>query len=134
MAVNRNKWLKLHTRMAEVQIREEDLEEQFVQGSGKGGQKINKTASCVVLKHLPSQTVIKCQRSRSRELNRLHAREELCSRIENERAAAHEEVRHARAKKRRQNRKPTKKEKEAMATIKKRRSEKKQLRKPPKTD
>lgn len=30
------------------QISEEDIEEQFVRGSGPGGQKINKTASCVV--------------------------------------------------------------------------------------
>lgn len=30
------------------QIPEEDIEEQFVRGSGSGGQKINKTASCVV--------------------------------------------------------------------------------------
>lgn len=35
-------------------LKEQDLEEQFVKGSGPGGQKINKTSSCVVLKHLPS--------------------------------------------------------------------------------
>lgn len=33
---------------------ETDLEEQFVRGSGPGGQKINKTASCVVIKHIPT--------------------------------------------------------------------------------
>lgn len=35
-------------------LKEQDLEEQFVKGSGPGGQKINKTSSCVVLKHLPT--------------------------------------------------------------------------------
>lgn len=30
------------------EIDEDDLEEQFVRGSGPGGQKINKTACCVV--------------------------------------------------------------------------------------
>lgn len=29
-------------------IEEDDIDEQFVRGSGPGGQKINKTASCVV--------------------------------------------------------------------------------------
>lgn len=32
----------------EFEIRESDLEEQFVRGSGPGGQKINKTSVCVV--------------------------------------------------------------------------------------
>ena len=32
-------------------IVEEDLEEQFVRGSGPGGQSVNKTSNCVVLKH-----------------------------------------------------------------------------------
>lgn len=35
-------------------IIEEDLEERFVRGSGPGGQKTNKTANCVVLKHMPT--------------------------------------------------------------------------------
>lgn len=35
-------------------ILEDDLDERFVRGSGPGGQKVNKTANCVVLKHIPS--------------------------------------------------------------------------------
>lgn len=31
-----------------TQLKDDDLEEQFVRGSGAGGQKINKTANCVV--------------------------------------------------------------------------------------
>ena len=47
-----------------------------------GGQKINKTSSCVYLKHLPTGIEIKCQQGRSREMNRYYARKELCQRLE----------------------------------------------------
>jgi len=33
---------------------EKDLREQFVHGSGPGGQNVNKLSNCVVLKHLPT--------------------------------------------------------------------------------
>lgn len=35
-------------------IDDADVEEQFVRGHGPGGQAVNKTNNCVVLKHLPS--------------------------------------------------------------------------------
>ncbi|HRY91583.1 MAG TPA: peptide chain release factor-like protein, partial [Candidatus Gracilibacteria bacterium] len=35
-------------------VKPEDFVEQFIRGSGKGGQKINKTSSCVLLRHLPT--------------------------------------------------------------------------------
>lgn len=35
-------------------MHEKDLQEMHVRGSGPGGQKINKTSNCVVLKHIPS--------------------------------------------------------------------------------
>lgn len=38
---------------------EEELEEQFVRGSGPGGQATNKTSNCVVLKHIPTGIVVK---------------------------------------------------------------------------
>ena len=60
--------------MAALGIRHEDLEERFVLGSGKGGQKVNKTHSAVYLKHLPTGIEVKCQQERSRELNRFFAR------------------------------------------------------------
>lgn len=68
--------------MEKLQIREDDLIEKFILGSGKGGQKINKTSSCVYLKHLPTQIEVKCQQDRSREMNRFLARRALCKRIE----------------------------------------------------
>ena len=38
---------------------ESDLEEKFVRGFGKGGQKVNKTSNCVELKHLPTGISVK---------------------------------------------------------------------------
>lgn len=40
-------------------LKEDELEEQFVRGSGPGGQATNKTSNCVVLKHIPSGIVVK---------------------------------------------------------------------------
>jgi len=69
-------------RLAALGIAESDLLEKFVRGSGAGGQKINKTSNCVFLKHLPTGVCIKCQIDRSREMNRFHARRELCEQLE----------------------------------------------------
>lgn len=33
----------------------------YVLGSGPGGQSINTTANCVVLKHIPTGIMVKCQ-------------------------------------------------------------------------
>jgi protein subunit release factor B len=55
--------------------------EKFILGSGKGGQKLQKTASTVYLKHLPSSIEIKCQYSRRRDDNRYFARERLCEKV-----------------------------------------------------
>lgn len=131
MALSPNKWLKIHTRMSRLNISESEIEEQFIQGSGSGGQKINKTSSCVLLKHLPTRTVIKCQRSRSRELNRYYARQELCDKIANEKEAIQQNKRAAAAKKRRENRLPSQSEKKKRKEQKQKRSEKKRLRQRP---
>ncbi|RKP06929.1 peptide chain release factor class I/class II, partial [Thamnocephalis sphaerospora] len=61
-------------------LNEQDLVEKFVRGSGPGGQKINKTSSCVDLLHVP--TGIRCQLTRSREQNRKEARKLLRSRLD----------------------------------------------------
>lgn len=73
---------ELALRMTQLGIKEEDLLEKFILGGGSGGQKINKSASCVYLKHLPSGIEVKCQQERSRELNRFFARRKLCDEIE----------------------------------------------------
>lgn len=40
-------------------LNEDDLEEQFVRGTGPGGQATNKTSNCVVLRHIPTGIVVK---------------------------------------------------------------------------
>ena len=64
--IKKETWEKLQQKMEALDIKEEDIVEKFIRGSGRGGQKINKTDSCVYLKHLPTQIEIKCQESRSR--------------------------------------------------------------------
>ncbi|KAI4145594.1 MAG: hypothetical protein L6R39_003758 [Caloplaca ligustica] len=63
-------------------IREQDIEEQFLKGSGPGGQKINKTSSAVQLRHIPTGVVVKSQATRSRSQNRSIARRLLADRLE----------------------------------------------------
>jgi protein subunit release factor B len=72
----------LEERLRRLGVRAEDCIEKFILGSGRGGQKINKTSSCVYLKHVPTGIEIKCQQERSRELNRYYARKALCERLE----------------------------------------------------
>ena len=81
MAITPTKQKALEERMKKLEIYEEDLIEKFILGSGSGGQKINKTASCVYLHHLPTGIEIKCQKDRSREVNRYLAREKLCEKV-----------------------------------------------------
>ena len=76
----KNRWLR--EKMTALGIREEDLMEKFVRSSGKGGQHVNKTSTCVWLKHLPTGIEVKCMAERSQSLNRFLARRELLERIE----------------------------------------------------
>ena len=80
--VSPQKEAKLLRRMAACDLREADLEESFIRGSGSGGQKINKTASCVQLTHHPTGLEVKVQEARSQALNRFFARRRLCELLE----------------------------------------------------
>ena len=63
-------------------IPESEIIENFLKGSGPGGQKINKTSSAVQLKHIPTGIVVKYQDTRSRAQNRKTARKLLQDRLE----------------------------------------------------
>jgi protein subunit release factor B len=76
----KNRWLK--EKMEALKIHEKDLLEKFVRSSGKGGQKVNKTSTCVYLKHVPTGVEVKCMRDRSQSINRFLARRELIEKIE----------------------------------------------------
>lgn len=120
---------ELTHRMNRLGIKEEDLVEKFILGSGSGGQKINKTSSCVYLKHLPSGIEIKCQRDRSRELNRFFARRELCEKLEERLFKEKSEKQKVIEKIRRQKKRRSRRGQEKVLAAKRRRSEIKKMRK-----
>jgi protein subunit release factor B len=76
----KNRWLK--ERMEALNIHEKDIEEKFIRSSGRGGQKVNKTSTCVYLKHIPTGIEVKYMKERNQSLNRFLARRELVKRIE----------------------------------------------------
>ena len=126
--VSRARQERLARRMKKLGIAEDDLEEKFILGSGKGGQKVNKTSSCVYLRHGSTGIEIKCQRERSRALNRYFARKELCDRVEEMILGRESERRRKQEKIRRQKRRRSRRQKEKMLELKRRQSEKKKLR------
>jgi protein subunit release factor B len=86
--VSPEKQTQLAERMERLGVRESDLEETFIKGAGSGGQKVNKTSSCVQIRHRPSGIEVKCQRERSQAMNRFLARREICDRLEERREGA----------------------------------------------
>ena len=118
-------------RMAALGIREEELVEKFVLGSGPGGQKINKTASCVYLRHVPTGIEVKCQATRSRARNRLEARRELCDMLESMELERESARRQAAEKIRRQKRRRSRRSKLQSIADKRQLSHKKSLRRAP---
>lgn len=128
MATN-DKWELLKKRLQSLNIDERDIIEKFILGSGSGGQKINKTSSCVYLKHIPSGIEIKCQRSRSRSQNRLIAYTEMCDELVRRVADETQSEQHLREKLRRQKQRRTRAQQEKNLQSKKRRSQVKSLRK-----
>jgi protein subunit release factor B len=81
-AVSDEKKRHLLEKMESLDIREEDLEEKFIRSSGKGGQHVNKSSTCVYLKHIPTGVEVKCMRDRSQSVNRFLARREIVEKIE----------------------------------------------------
>ena len=124
--VSPDKEQALAERMDALGIREADIVEKFIRSGGHGGQNVNKVATCVYLKHLPTGTEVKCQQERSQSLNRYLARRILTDKIEaavlGKESAEEQRI----AKIRRQKRKRSKRAKEKMLADKRRVSEKKQ--------
>ncbi len=114
--------------MEELGIREEDIEESFIRSGGKGGQHVNKTSTCVYLKHVPTGVEVKCQEGRSQGLNRYRARVLLLNKIDEMVRGEESRERQRIEKIRRQKRKRSKRAKEKMLAEKRITSEKKKLR------
>lgn len=104
----------LMAKLDSLGILERDIQESFVRSQGKGGQNVNKVATCVYLKHLPTGIEVKCQKSRSQGLNRYHARALLFEKIERLIKGRESEEIQRIEKIRRQKRKRSKRAKEKM--------------------
>jgi protein subunit release factor B len=112
--------------MEKLGIREADIVEKFIRSGGHGGQNVNKVATCVYLKHLPSGFEVKCQQERLQSLNRFLARRILTDKIETAILGKQSAEEQRIAKIRRQKRKRSKRAKEKMLADKRHVSEKKQ--------
>ena len=132
--ISQDKRNALKKRMAKLGIIEDELIERFIKGSGHGGQKINKTSSCVYLHHRPSGIEIKCQAQRSREMNRFLARRELCDRIDEINRGRLSERRQRIEKIRRQKRRRSRRQRQRDVGLKRQHGQKKTLRRRPGTD
>jgi protein subunit release factor B len=124
----------LRLRMKRLHVLEGDLVERFIRGSGPGGQKINKTSSCVQLRHVPSGIEIKCQHSRSLAANRVKARSLVCELLEERELERQAQRRFEAAKRRRQKRQPSRRQKKINVANKRRHGTKKRLRGRPGSD
>ncbi len=124
----------LKRRMEKLGILEMDLTEKFIRGSGHGGQKMNKTSSCVYLRHRPTGLEVKCQAERSRAMNRFIARRELCDQMEEiqlgEKSARQQQIEKIRRQKRRRSRRQRQRD----VQLKRQHGQRKSLRQKPGSD
>jgi|WetSurMetagenome_2_1015567.scaffolds.fasta_scaffold306586_2 peptide chain release factor len=126
--VTHEKEKTLHDKMEALSIKETDIIERFVRSRGHGGQKVNKTSTCVYLKHIPTGLEVKCQKERSQALNRFLARRILMNKIQKMILGKESDEQQQIEKLRRQKRKRSRKAKEKVLRLKHLQSEKKRER------
>lgn len=115
-------------RLAALGFERSEVDERFVLGSGKGGQKVNKTSSTVWLRHRPTGIEVRCQQQRSQTANREFAWAELCEKLEIRAQAAVSAVISTREAERRRTRQKSRTQKVRMIEEKKRRAKAKSSR------
>jgi protein subunit release factor A len=118
----------LAQRMTALGVSDSDIEETFVRSGGHGGQNVNKSATCVMLLHIPSGLQVKCQTTRQQGLNRFLARRILLDKIEALQKGRSDSERARIEKIRRQKRKRSRRAKDRMLADKSQHSEKKAAR------
>lgn len=118
----------LDARMERLGVSENDLRETFIRSSGPGGQKVNKSSSCVYLVHIPTGLSVKCQQERSQVMNRFLARRLLLDRIEKLQRGVVSAEKQKIEKIRRQKRRRSQRAKEKILELKHKQSDKKSLR------
>ncbi len=104
----------LREKLEALGIFEKDIRESFIRSRGKGGQNVNKTSTCVYLRHIPTGIEVKCRKGRSQGLNRYYARVILCSKMERLIRGRKSEEEQRIAKIRRQKRRRSRRAKEKM--------------------
>jgi protein subunit release factor B len=120
------KWLKLAIKL---DFDSNQVEEKLIRGSGKGGQKINKTASSVQLIHQTTGIIIKCQKHREQSKNRVSAYKLLLLKLEQEALGEESEIARKIHKLRKQKQKRSKRAQEKLLADKKHHGELKANRK-----
>jgi protein subunit release factor B len=113
---------EFENRLAVLGTSAADVDERFVLGSGRGGQKIQKTSSSVWLRHRPTGVEVRCQRERSQSINRLLAWGELCAKLEERQRAETARQQDDRERTRRRNRQKNHTQKLYMIRTKKHRA------------
>lgn len=129
--VSEEKERALQEEMRKFGVCEKDLLEKFIRASGPGGQNVNKVATCVYLKHLPTGFEVKMQKARSQVLNRFLARRELVRKIKNYTLGKESEEEKRRQKIRRAKRRRSRRAKMKILEQKKLQARKKELRAEP---
>lgn len=127
--VSPEKQKALEERLNRLGIEDQDVVEKFIRSGGPGGQRVNKTATCVYLKHIPTGIEVKMARERSQALNRFLAWRLLAEKIEERTLRIKTERQKKIEKIRRQKRKRSKRAKEKILREKKLKAEKKRFRK-----
>jgi len=128
--VSETKEKGLVERMLKLGLTDDELEESFIRSGGRGGQNVNKVATCVLLRHIPTGTEVKCSKARTQGMNRYYARVLLADKIDTAIKGRESEAQKKIEKIRRQKRKRSKRAKEKMLADKRATSEKKKMRAP----
>lgn len=130
LGVTSAKAKRLFAQLQRLGISRKEVQEKFIRSSGRGGQKVNKSSTCVYLKHLPTGIEVKMQRARSQSLNRFLAWRLLADKIGRLKQASELSLQQTVTRTQRQTRPRPAGVKEAILRTKKFHSLKKQLRQP----